>query len=447
MELTEREERKRAAHRNLYAPLQAEPIDLDEIFAVMIDSIRYDYVGYERSRRRFTPTEYRTYILSHHRYNTLTLQMLARALHQFAADMHDRHLVFHCDDWIDYRNTDLPFRVRAQRDCLWVTEAEEESPLAPGDRIVSVQGMTPEQIRRYMRGNSFYSEEPERELWGGYLRMANAVEIEKADGSRETVKLPALPAKERDYPITLSRPAPDTLCLRLERLDREAMEELLAEHEGEIAGCRKLILDLRRCVGGDEDACWPLLPYLLDKPRTLGELLNDKGSYVNCTRTNCELRYRQLSAYEETLSDPEERSLLAEERRFYLDNYGKGLCFKAPEAGENPPVEPAEQAPKQVIMLTDTFCENEGEQFAAMVQRCGGKIRTIGRPTMGTLDTFDPITVALNEHMTLSYPIAMSVDAYEGRGVADKGLPVEEYIPWTPAEIGEDRLLQRALEL
>ena len=447
MELTEREERKRAAHRNLYAPLQAEPIDLDEIFAVMIDSIRYDYVGYERSRRRFTPTEYRTYILSHHRYNTLTLQMLARALHQFAADMHDRHLVFHCDDWIDYRNTDLPFRVRAQRDCLWVTEAEEESPLAPGDRIVSVQGMTPEQIRRYMRGNSFYSEEPERELWGGYLRMANAVEIEKADGSRETVKLPALPAKERDYPITLSRPAPDTLCLRLERMDREAMEELLAEHEGEIAGCKKLILDLRRCVGGVEDACWPLLPYLLDKPRTLAELLNDKGSYVNCTRTNCELRYRQLSAYEETLSDPEERAFLAEERRFYLDNYGKGLRFKAPEAGESPLVEAAEQAPEQIVMLTDTFCENEGEQFAAMVQRCGGKIRTIGRPTMGTLDTFDPITVALNEHMTLSYPIAMSVEAYEGRGVADKGLPVEEYIPWTPAEIGEDRLLQRALEL
>ena len=64
---------------------------------------------------------------------------------------------------------------------------------------------------------------------------------------------------------------------------------------------------------------------------------------------------------------------------------------------------------------------------------------------MGTLDTFDPITVALNEHMTLSYPIAMSVEAYEGRGIAETGLPVDEYIPWTPEEIGEDLLLKKAL--
>ena len=33
MELTEREERKRAAHRNLYAPLQAEPIETAPFFA------------------------------------------------------------------------------------------------------------------------------------------------------------------------------------------------------------------------------------------------------------------------------------------------------------------------------------------------------------------------------------------------------------------------------
>ncbi len=446
MELTEREERKREAHRNLYAPLQAEPMDLDEIFAVFIDSLRYHYVGFEQKKRGFTPSEYRTYILSHHRYNTLSFQMLARSLHQFAADMHDRHLRFRCEDWIDYRNTRVRFRVRAQKDALWVTEAAPETGLVPGDRLLAIQRLTPEQIRHYMRCNSFYSREPERELWGGYLSMAANAEVEHADGSRETLPIRQFPAEEEQYPVVFQTVAPDTVCLRLERMDREAMDRLLAEHEREIAESRKLILDLRRCVGGDEDACWGLLPYLVARETSLSELVNDEGSYVNCTKTNCELRYRLLSAYEETLTDPEEKALLAGERQFYLTHYGRGLVYREPLPPEEVRIVPAPQAPEQVIVLTDTFCEDEGEQFAAMCRRCGGKVRTIGRPTMGTLDFFDPITVQLNAHMSLSYPIAMTKAAYEGRGIAEKGLPVDEYIPWTPEEIGEDLLLKRALE-
>ena len=80
-----------------------------------------------------------------------------------------------------------------------------------------------------------------------------------------------------------------------------------------------------------------------------------------------------------------------------------------------------------------------------LARRCGKKVTTVGRPTMGTLDTFDPITVRLHEHMTLSYPIAMSASAREGRGVAGRGLPVDRYVRWTPAEIGEDILLREAL--
>ena len=98
-------------------------------------------------------------------------------------------------------------------------------------------------------------------------------------------------------------------------------------------------------------------------------------------------------------------------------------------------------------MLTDTFCEHEGEQFAAVCQRCGEKVFTLGRPTMGTLDYFDPITVVLNGHMRLSYPIAMTKAAFEGRGIAEKGLPVDRYLPWSPEEIEQDLLLQQALLL
>lgn len=446
MGLTEREERKRAAHNTLYAPLQEDPIDLDELFQVMIASIRDNYVGFAGREHRFTPTEYRTYILSHHRYNSLTVQMLARALHQFAADMQDRHLRFHCDDWIDYRNVAMKFRVRAQKDCLWVTEAAEETGLVPGDRILSVQRLSPEKVRKLLRGNGFYSAEPERELWGGYLRMAASVEVKHTDGSIETVKLTEFPEEEETYPVEFREVGEDAVCLTLGRMDSLATERLLAEHAGRIASCKKLILDLRRCVGGDEDACWDLFPYLIDRGDIrLSELLNDTGSYVCCTRTNCELRYRLLSDFEKTLTDPEQIELIAAERRFYLDHYGKGLCYKPPVPLDDVQIRPAASAPEKIVLITDTFCEDEGEQFAAMVQRCGKKVVTVGRPTMGTLDTFDAITVRLNEHMTISYPIAMSAAAYEGRGISGKGLDVDRYIRWTPEEIGEDLLLREAL--
>lgn len=447
MGIKEHEEKKRAAHRNLYAPLQEEPIDLDEIFRVMVESIHDNYVGFSGRERHFMPNEYRTYILSHHRYNTLTLQMLARSLHQFTADMQDRHLRFHCDDWIDYRNAAMKFRVRAQEDCLWVTEAAAETGLVPGDRILTVQSLSPEKIRRLLRGCGFYGAEPERELWGGYLRMASSAEVAHADRSVETLKLPFFPAEKEMYPITFRDLGRGAVCLKLERMDRAAMDHILAEHGAQIAESRKLILDLRRCVGGDEDACWDLFPYLVDHEIGLNTLLADEGSYVNCTGTNCELRYRLLSDFEKTLSDPEQIALVAEERRFYLDHYGKGLCFRAPEEVEDIRISPASKAPEKVVLITDTFCEDEGEQFAAMAQRCGKKVVTVGRHTMGTLDTFDPITVKLNEHMTLSYPIAMTAAAYEGRGIAGKGLPVDRYIRWTPAEIGEDILLREALAL
>ena len=447
MGIQEREAQKRSAHRNLYAPLQEDPIDLDEIFRVMVESIHDNYVGFSGRERRFMPNEYRTYVLSHHRYNTLTLQMLARSLHQFTADMQDRHLRFHCDDWIDYRNAAMKFRVRAERDCLWVTEAAPETGLVPGDKLLSVQSLSPGKIRRLLRGSGFYSAEPERELWGGYLRMASSAEVEHADGSVEMLKLPFFPAEETEYPIEFRKLSADTVSLKLERMDRAAMEAILAAHGTEIAESRKLILDLRRCVGGDEDACWDLFPYLVDHETDMNTLLADEGSYVNCTKANCELRYRVLTDYEKSLSDPEQLALAAQERRFYLEHYGKGLCFKPAESFEAMPVRPAERAPEKIVLITDTFCEDEGEQFAAMAQRCGKKVVTVGRPTMGTLDTFDPITVRLNAHMTLSYPIAMSAAAYEGRGIAGKGLPVDRYVPWTPAEIGEDILLREALAI
>ena len=446
MELNERAERLRADMRNLYAPLESEPIDLDALFDMMVRVLGTDYVMASRKHRAFMPNEYRTYILSHYRYNDLTLQMLARSLHQFTADMRDRHLRFHCENWIDYQNTGLDYRVRAERDRLWVTEARPGCPLRVGDCLLEIQHMTPERIRNYLRGTGFYASEPERELWGGYLRMARNALVRHRNGSEELMLLPHVPETKEQWPIG-AKLLGDTVYLKLEHMDRSATEALLRDFTPAIGASRKLILDLRRNVGGDEDALNGLLPFLLDRETTLAELTDEKEYYVNCTATNCELRYRQLSDFLDTLTDTDERALVETERDFYLKNYGRGPVIRRAEP--TPPLvfTPAAHAPERVVLLTDTFCEDEGERFVAMAQRCGSKVVTLGRPTMGTLDTFDNITVQLNSHMTISYPIAMTADAYEGRGVLGKGLPVDRYVPWTTEELYRDVLLEKALAI
>ncbi|MBP3519804.1 MAG: hypothetical protein J6J87_00495 [Oscillospiraceae bacterium] len=446
MELTDRVERERLAKEAVYAEMKEHPIDLDGLYNALVNTIHYDYVGFEHKRKYYMPNESRTYVFSNYRYGTLTMEILARSLHQLVGDLHDRHLKFHCEDWIDYRNLGMPYRVRGAKDCLYVTSARPGAGVVPGDKILEVQSMPPERIRAYMRNVAFNSDIPERELWGGYLRMARSLTVEHADGRRERVETPPCPPFEENYPVEFRMLEDNTAYLKLERMDREAIDALLAQHSGDIAGSKKLILDLRRNVGGDWDACDGLLPYLVDRERSLTELFGDEGCWCLFTENNCNRRYDVLSAFRATLSDPEEIAMIDRELALYKDNVGKGLVYLPPEPVEGT-VTPASAAPEQVVVLTDTFCEDEGEAFAAQCKRCGSKVTVMGRPTMGTLDYFDPITVAVHEKMTLSYPIRMTHAAHEGRGISEKGLPVDEYIPWTPAEIGRDLILERAMAL
>lgn len=446
MELIEREVRHRQEKEAIHTEIQKYPIDLDCLYHTITHTLRYDYVGFESKRKYYMPNESRTYVFSNYRYGTLTIEILARSIHQMLGDLHDRQLRFHCDDWVDYHNLGLPYRVRATNDLLYVTSARPGFGLVPGDKILEVQSMSPPRIREYLRKVGFYSDIPERELWGGYLRMARSVEVEHSDGHRERLELPPCPLFTEEYPIEFQLLNGNIAYLKMERMDRDTMEAVLAQHCNEISAADKLILDLRRNIGGDEDACYALLPYLVDKPRSLADLVKDEGCWCLFTEDNCNRRYDVLSSFRATLTEPEDIALIDSEIDLYRRNCGKGLTYLPPESLDGM-IEPAENAPEKVVVLTDTFCENEGESFVAMCQRCGSKVSVIGRPTMGTLDFFDPITISLHEKMTLSYPIRMTHAAHEGRGISEKGLPVDEYIPWSPSEIEHDLILERALSI
>ena len=448
MELLDRVERKKKEHEEVYADLIDTPLNINGIFMPIVDALRNDYVGFDAKRKKyFRPNESHTYIMSAYYKQELTVEMMVRSLHQFAAEMHDRRVRFICDDWVDYRNHALKYRVRATEDALYVTSAEPCTGLVPGDKIIDVQHSKPSKVRYIMRNIGFNSNEPERELWGGYLRMARNVLVEHADGTQERLKMELYPDEPEYFPVAFRMLDDTTAYLQMERMDDAAMTALLAKHEAEIAGSKKLIVDLRRNVGGDEGAAFELFKYMVSEPTTIEALYADEGSYVLYSKDNCERRYNSLETFKAGLTDPELIAIVEAEMAVWRANYGKGLVFEEPAPFDYIPVEPAEQSPEQVVLLTDTFCEKEGEQFAAMAQRCGSKVTTIGRPTMGTLDYYDVINLELNEHMTFAYPIRMTKAAYEGRGIDEKGLAVDEYIAWTPEEIERDVILEKALAL
>ncbi len=446
MELVERVEHEMNRKKLMYTELQESPIDLDELYRGIVGAVHHDYVGFERKRRYFMPNESRTYVLTNYRYGTLTMQMLARSLERFAEDMHDRNLRFYCDDWIDYKNLAVKYEVRAYGEFLYVTKAAPETGLVPGDKIVTVQRKTPEATRQLLRGSAFYSSVQEREIWDSYLKMAPSLEVEHRDGTSEHMRLPLWPEEKVERQISFQTLEKNTAYLRAEYFDSAAINRILEEHTGDIAHAQKLIIDLRRCAGGEEDALYGLLPYIVDKDKTMEEIYGDTGSFALCTENNCERRYSVLSAFRETLTDKDEIEILNEEMTFWRDNYGKGLVFCPPEPVDGA-VTAAEQAPDKVLILTDTRCENEGERFVDICGRCGGKVSVIGRPTMGTLDTFDCITLALNDHMRLSYPIRETTAAHDGKGISEIGIQPDIYVPWTPDEIDTDVILRTAMSL
>lgn len=451
MKLIERVQQERAYQEELYSELRENPINLDDIFDLFVNTIHFNYIGYDWKKQYYTPSEYHTYVFSRYRYHTLTVEQLVRCLHQLTGDMHDRHLRFTCDDWIDYRNHAMKYRVRAYEDVLYVTRAEPETGLVPGDQILEIQHMSPERVRKYTRHNCFYSREPERELWGGYLRMATHLLVKHPDGTVEDMHVPVFPAENVSYPITFEELGNGVVCLKFCSLYRADVSQLIHDHEAQIRNAKKLIIDLRQCIGGEDGAGWELFPYAVDKETKISDLLNEEGSYVLCTRENCGIRIQVLQQAiaalrgAEDAADAQELQLASEELKFYQEHYGQGMVFvPAPEVEEEI-ISPAQEAPEKIVVLTDTFCENEGETLVSMLRRCGSKVTVIGRPTMGTLDFYDCIHLQINEHMRLSYPIRMTKAAFEGRGIAEKGIPVDRYIPWTPEEIGKDLILEEAL--
>lgn len=406
------------------------------------------------------------------------------------------------------RDWDTGYGVRATQDSLYVVWAREGCGLGVGDRIVAIDGRPLDAYRHGEHGRVLYGSVPEREDWDYFLRYAQELSVlcggpdlagsaagpDTADPAASPAAGPAVdpaagsaadpaagpsvdsetgPAvdpeaqrgvvtvKPKRMPVAAhmsledeARPAvelygvaPDVFCLRIRHFyDEDAIGRALAGHEGELGAARGLLVDLRTCSGGWLAEIGPLVPYLVDRPTTMADFLGEQGLYLRYSRNNCERLADIVRGMAGGVLEP--GSEFEVEARRILSLAGAGFTWEdaeMPLGWRTDPVLPA-AGPARVVVLSDVGCRGEGELLLHMASRQARPL-TVGRASLGDTDYRDRVTVSFEDDIAFTYPVAATPAARRGEGVLGRGYPVQVEVPWTPAEVYRDLVLQKALEL
>ena len=360
------------------------------------------------------------------------------------------------------------FSVRADEDFLYVTEAPEDDRLHPGDKIRKLGGLPIPDFRKGNRGRLLCGDVPERENWDYFLQYADSFEAESEDGSRRTLKTKHFPVQEREERTEFRRLDDNYFYVRLDSFDQvERIEQKTALHAGELDECPVLILDLRRCRGGDPEGLMPLLPWMAEGGASLEELMGEEGYYLLCSHKNCRRIAQEMEREEILLNQAinlkkseqcqnkgfeeagQYRDMLKEEKERILSFSGKGFIWEEAEVPEEWKIEqssPFAQSPRRLILLTDTFTCREAELLAK--SRKGKKDTVIaGRATRGDTLYRELVTVSFEDDLFFTYPAAKSKEAMESQGNPEAGVLPDVVVPWTPQEIREDMVMKQALQL
>ncbi len=399
--------------------------DYQKLFYEIDNILRCDYAGMPEGAARFDPRYYTQAIGQAWNDGKLDELLFLRYVNQMLACMGDRHLRFSLLPGEGYTPYTVGFFVRRCGDALYVTQAHEETRLRPGDCITAVNGGTPAHHRRVIQKNFFYADTPEREDWGGLLKMAQSIIVERLG----EIELRHYPRSSTVRKPTL-RFLDDTAIFDPGTLDGSGQAAaLIAANEAALDHATHIIWDLRLCDGAAEDDLPPLLGWLCTEDRSERELLGDTELYVNYSTRNCALRtaaLRNVAGAEAFIRELEAKA-------------GRGFVLEC-EPGRDTPVR---ARARRVTVLTDTRCRGAGETLALAARRGGARL--IGRPTMGTLDYCQPLGLVLDGRYLLQWPGAVTRQAREGGGYLGRGIEPDVYIPFAPEELAHDVLLDAAL--
>ena len=404
-------------------------MNYQQLFREIVTILRRDYAGKDIMDDRFYPRYYTQAIGQAWNDSRLDDLLFLRYVSQMLACIGDRNLRLELRPSDDYIPSGPGFFTRRYEDALYITAVTGESELCVGDRILAINGGTPAKHKALIQKDFFRGSVPEREDWNGLLKMADFIDILRPDGTKAQVMLKHHPLAAPVLTPACEPMETGTVYLRPGPFDGTwSAAEFLKEHAGTLSDASALILDLRNGRGEAEEEILPLLPYLCREDTALSQLLDDT-IVVNHSRLNCILKAAALADIPEAQEYIRELTAKA------------GTGFTAESLGEDEFL--SAQASASVVVLTDTWCRDAAETLVLAAQRAG--VSRIGRPTLGTIRTCAPVSFELDDRYTLTWPTALSSEAYENRSIRSEGIQPDVYIPWTPEECTRDLVLEAAL--
>ena len=424
----------------------------DYLLKDVIGHVKDDYAGFEEKKDLHDSPYFVNAAGSAWKRGNLDELLFLRYTSEYLASLQDPNLKLIMLDHDDYKNYDAGFRVRRFGDDLYVTEADAEDRVQPGDKITQINRRSPGEHQRKFGKNFLIGTTPEREQWGGILKMGKHFLVEHQNGETEDLKFKHYPLRTHNYAPEFEALSPSTCKITVKEFTAGGQElaQLVASHYAELRSCEKLILDLRWNAGGDESGFLPLFPLVIDEPTTESALLDQDPIYNNYTKYNCTAKVTEFKALQMVCrrqNDPDTYAVLDSLIDEIKQKSGSGLTLDPfePADPDEQPLEPYSNI-GQVVIITDTWCRDAGERFVYLV-RGMKKVTLLGRPTMGTVDYTNFVTTVMDDTYTLSYPMGKRAHVVEGTCYSETGLPVDVEVPWTPDECTQDILLQKALEL
>lgn len=339
------------------------------------------------------------------------------------------------------------FLLRISEQEMFVEEANQDTGLQVGDRILSLDGMSLEQVA-LQHPNYFISLTPERRYreWADLLLMAEQVTVFR-DGKEMSITVRASQQAQKAQ-IFWKELESDILYIRLDNfMDEEAINRLYQECLQKIAETETLIIDVRYNNGGTDSLYFPLLHLGLEEGEGYDTFdLQDDGMEILYTEGNVDRRLKDFETWlqQENIS-PDTVKLLEDFRNNLLQNRGKGYVRYQDDQDELFPGVKGGHYPEQIFVLSDIYCASSGDNFVKMMKDFK-KVTIIGRPTLGILDYSNCCKVDYDDYF-LMFPTSRWLAIDKGKGMTDKGVLPDIEVPWTPAHFERDVDLDKCLEL
>ena len=329
-------------------------------------------------------------------------------------------------------------------DELYVTKANPDTGLVPGDRIIAVDS-TPITAIAQKESRFLMEESVERQgiLWPDVLAFYQKVTVLHQDNTIEDVSIIHNSKGENKAGYFFKEYQDNTIYLRLsDFVDLNAINQLYTDCKNALDNCNRLIIDVRGNGGGADSAFVPLLEYCFPEGKEITDYY--KSEYpieINYSMRNCKDRIQLLKKmFGDDLPEdmaPMLNKMVADN----TENMGKGFIESEDEFVDGII---GRADPEKVFIITDERCASSGDAFVE-VMSFSPKVTVVGRPTMGITD-YSNCSVVRFDDFGLIYPTSRDKRIDGGKGLAHKGVPVDKYIAWSPESIYKDVELDYCLE-